>query len=152
MKMEPMDIQNQKFKVKFRGYDAQEVDGYLEKVSQELNTRVRENTQLQRQLEDLKSEVEKRELDIKAKREQAAKEIAEVEERCAAMIKDARLTADKILKDARMELANLKNEIETTKNLKNQLEQYFESFLEFNTRLMKLWKKEVEKREDLKQL
>lgn len=150
--MEPMDVQNQKFKVKFRGYDTQEVDGYLEKVSKELSMRVREVTQLQGQFDDLKSEVEKRELDIEGQRKRAVKEIAEVEEKCAAMIKDARITADNILKDARIELTNLKNEIETTKNLKKQLEQYFESFLEFNTRLIKLWKKEVEKREDFKEL
>jgi cell division initiation protein len=148
--MEPTDVQDQKFKVKFRGYDTQEVDAYLEKVSKELNMRVREVNQLQGQLDDLRSDIEKRELDIEARREQANKEIAIVEEQCATMIKDARITADKILKDARIELTNLKSEIETTKNLKNQLEQYFESFLEFNTRLIKLWKKEVEKREEFK--
>jgi len=71
--------------------------------------------------------------------------LAEVEETCSYMVKEARMTADEILKDARIELKNLKAEIESTNNFKRQLQQFFESFLDFNVKLLRMWKTEADK-------
>jgi len=41
MKLTPLDIQQQKFKVKWRGYDAQEVETYLEMVAEDVESLLR---------------------------------------------------------------------------------------------------------------
>jgi len=148
MKMEPVDINNQSFKVRFRGFDTKEVEAFRQAVAKELEERTQENKGLhneiaenQREIAKLKSllgDREKAEMEAKKRR-------AEIEEICASMLKEARLTAEEILKDARIELDNIKVEIENTRRFKDQIEKYFESFLEFNIKLLKTWKKEVDK-------
>jgi len=148
MEKEPVDINNQSFKVRFRGFDTKEVEAFRQAVAKELEERTQENKSLQekiaesqREIAELKSLLGDRE---KAERE-AKRRRAEVEEACASMLKEARLTAEEILKDARIELDNIKVEIENTRRFKDQIEKYFESFLEFNIKLLKTWKKEVDK-------
>lgn len=148
MEKEPVDINNQSFKVRFRGFDTKEVEAFRQAVAKELEERTQENKSLQqkiaesqREISELKSllgDREKAEMEAKRRR-------AEVEEACASMLKAARLTAEEILKDARIELDNIKVEIENTRRFKDQIEKYFESFLEFNIKLLKTWKKEVDK-------
>ena len=36
MKIKPLDIQQQKFKIRFRGFDIREVDEYLDRIADEL--------------------------------------------------------------------------------------------------------------------
>jgi cell division initiation protein len=142
MTVEPADIQDRKFKIKFRGFDVKEVDEFLQAVAKELEERIRENKYLQEKVADLTSQLEA----IPQKdMEDHKRRIAEVEEKSASMIKEARIAAEEILKDARLELNKLYAEIENTKKLKIQLEKYFESFLEFNSKLLRMWKQEVEK-------
>jgi len=144
MTIEPAEIQDRKFKIKFRGFDVKEVEAFLQTVAKELEERIRENKYLQEKMADLTSQLE---AIPQHEMENHKKRIAEVEEKSASMIKEARLTADEILKDARLELDKLYAEIENTKKLKIQLEKYFESFLEFNSKLLRMWKREVEKGE-----
>jgi cell division initiation protein len=144
MTIEPAEIQDRKFKIKFRGFDVKEVEAFLQTVAKELEERIRENKYLQEKMAELTSQLE---AIPQHEMENHKRRIAEVEEKSASMIKEARLTADEILKDARLELNKLYAEIENTKKLKIQLEKYFESFLEFNSKLLRMWKREVEKGE-----
>lgn len=43
MKITPLDIQQKQFKVRFRGFDIEEVDAFLEVVREEMENLVREN-------------------------------------------------------------------------------------------------------------
>ena len=38
MKITPLDINNQKFRTKFRGFDVRDVDDFLQAVAEELET------------------------------------------------------------------------------------------------------------------
>ena len=42
MKVTPLDINNQKFRTRFRGFDVREVDDFLQAVAGELELRLRE--------------------------------------------------------------------------------------------------------------
>jgi len=55
-KITPTDIQQQQFKVKFRGFDIREVDGYLEKTATVLETLLDENEKLRGKTERLNLE------------------------------------------------------------------------------------------------
>ncbi|MEE9503933.1 MAG: DivIVA domain-containing protein, partial [Thermodesulfobacteriota bacterium] len=51
MKLTPLDIQQQKFKVKWRGYDAQEVETYLEMVAEDVESLLRGYNKLKDELQ-----------------------------------------------------------------------------------------------------
>ncbi len=55
----PLDIQKQEFDVKFRGYNADEVDSFLDIVGSDYEKLYKENAELKQQLKTLKADVEK---------------------------------------------------------------------------------------------
>ena len=55
-KITPTDIQQQQFKVKFRGFDIREVDGYLEETAAVFETLLDENEKLRGKTERLNLE------------------------------------------------------------------------------------------------
>jgi len=104
MKISPMDIQRQPFNKRFRGYDADEVRGYLNLIAEEVAT-------LQRQRDELSRTVQSQEASIEEHRQRetllrntlltaqrAAEEIKETSRREAEVIvKQAELQADHLL-------------------------------------------------------
>lgn len=88
MNLTPQDIQQQKFKTKFRGYDVNEVDGFLAEVAETLYAIQYEQTQLQEKL----TAVEK-------KYEQLLQEQQEIQ----ATIGSAKNAADELKKKGRQE-------------------------------------------------
>ena len=66
--------------------------------------------------------------------------VGEIEERCALMIREARIAADEIVTHARDDARRIITEIDRLQNLKEQLERYLESFLDFNSSMLEVWK------------
>ena len=54
MTMTPQDIQTQKFRVKFRGYDADEVDSFLEDVAEDFLDLIQKSKKIGEQVDELK--------------------------------------------------------------------------------------------------
>ena len=50
MKLTPLDIQQQKFEVKLRGYDKQEVETFLEMVSEDVESLLKDHNKLRDEL------------------------------------------------------------------------------------------------------
>ena len=88
MKITPLNIQQKKFRVRLRGFDVREVDGYLEQIVDELKILIREN-------ENQKQEIQRLNRELQGYRD---REIA---------FKDAMVNAQKGLDDMR---ANVKKE------------------------------------------
>lgn len=143
--MEPEDVRNHQFKVRFRGFDVKEVESFVQSAADELELRIQETTQLQEEIAQINATIKSKAHEEEERMRKSAKELADVEQKSANMMKEARITADEILKDAKIELANIKGEIESTRRLKEQLDKYFKSFVDFNAKLFELWKKESEK-------
>lgn len=53
MSVTPLDIHNKEFSKKFRGYDPDEVDGFLDQIIQEFETLIKEKSFLKEQAEEL---------------------------------------------------------------------------------------------------
>ena len=53
MKITPLDIQQQKFKIRFRGFDPQEVDLFLEQMADGFESLLKENENLQEEIRRL---------------------------------------------------------------------------------------------------
>jgi len=154
MKLTPLDIQQQKFKVKWRGYDVQEVETYLEMVAEDVESLLREHNKL-------KDETQKHETQLADFRENersiqqtimttqkisddlkrnAQKEseliISEAKVESEKIINDARTQAEKILGNSREEIEKKRSELSDLKNKKLECELSFKNMLESQLRLL----------------
>lgn len=126
MRLTPLDIKKQEFKKSMRGYDAIEVETFLEMVAEEFEALIREKNalhdealKLKTQLRDYQS-VEKTLQDTLMTAQQSIAESRQNSERQADLIvREAEMKADKIVEDAKLRLAALKNELVMIKSQKD---------------------------------
>lgn len=151
MPITPIDIQEQKFKVVFRGYDKAEVDGFLDLVATQMEDLIRENSYLKEELERLSKELERlRSMEETLKntiisaqkmsedfKENARKEAENI-------VVEARLRAEKIILDAETRLSELNAEmakvVAKAVEIKESAKAIFATFLENVERLIKFEK------------
>ncbi len=140
MKITPVDVNNQRFRTRFRGFDVKEVDDFLQAVAGELEQQLKDNVRLREKI----SELESRGKQLKDQKTAVVKEddiLAGSEAKKVAMLRDAEAALEEMLASKRMEADTPKEEIEHLKKTKQQLEAYFESFLQFNIDLLDTWNK-----------
>ncbi len=140
MRVTPMDIRQQQFHRKsFRGYDREEVEGFLEEVASDYEELVRENDLLKEQLAALEERVRGMEEEERLLRETllAAQKLAEeykeqARKSAELIVREAEQMAEHVMEAARAEEARIKNEILALKRqrrhigdgLRATLEQY----------------------------
>ena len=138
MKISPLDIQQQQFKVKtFRGLDPEDVDAFLQNVAGEMEFLIRENDQMKeqqsrqnRELLDLaEKERELRETLLSAQRvieemKNNARKEAEL------IVSEAEIKGERIVMDAERQLGELKTRIEEVRRQKIQFEMSFKGLLD----------------------
>lgn len=138
MKITPLDIQQQKFKVKtFNGLDPEDVDLFLQSVVVEMENLVRENHELKEEqashLREL-AEMAGREKDLRETM-LAAQRITEdmkanAQKEASLIISEAELKALNILSGSERQLGELQARIEDIRRQKIQFEISFKSMLE----------------------
>lgn len=129
MRITPMDIRQQQFTVKmFRGFDPQEVDGFLEEVAEDYEALVRENSLLKEQLQALEERTRGMENREKLLQEtlvttqRVTDELRETAKREAALVvREAEMHGEKLVDTARAEEASLRAEIDALKRVRRQL-------------------------------
>ncbi|MSN25995.1 MAG: DivIVA domain-containing protein [Geobacter sp.] len=138
MKISPLDIQQQQFRVKtFRGLDPEDVDAFLQTVAGEMEGLIRENNELKEQmsrhsrdaLDMAERERELRETLLSAQRvieemKSNAKKEAEL------IVSEAELKGERIVADAERQLGDLKARIEEVRRQKIQFEMSFKGLLD----------------------
>lgn len=137
MKITPLDIKKQEFKKTLRGYDAVEVDTFLEMLSEEFESLIREKNEfsdeilkLRTQLRDYQS-VETTLKQTLMSAQQNINESRESSERHAKMlVREAEMKAEKILEDAKLKLAEMKNELVIVKAQKDSFARRLRHLLE----------------------
>lgn len=150
MKITSLDIQQQQFKVKFRGFDVREVDTFLEQVADAFEALQRECNALQEEVRRLKLEsqgyMEREETfkramlnsqEVLEQMQQNAQKSAEV------VIADAEVKAEKILNRAHNRLAQLHEDIGELKRQRIQIEMQIRSILESHTKLLDIGAEEA---------
>jgi len=138
MKITPLDIQQQQFKVKtFRGLDPDDVDAFLQSVAGEMEGLIRENGQMKEQLsrhsretlEMAEKERELRETLLSAQR--VIEEMkANARKEAELIVSEAEIKGERIVADAERQLAGLKSRIEEVRRQKIQFEMSFKGLLE----------------------
>lgn len=146
MNITPLDIQQQQFKGKMLGgLDPNDVDAFLQIVAAEMETLIRENTELKEQgrkvalqLEELSQrEVTLRETMLAAQK--ISEEMkANAQKEAKLIVSEAELKGERIVADAENRLLQLQNQIHDTRRQKTQFESNLKSLLEAHLKLLSL--------------
>ena len=138
MKITPLDIQQQQFKVKtFRGLDPDDVDAFLQTVAGEMENLIRDNNELKDQqarqnrdmLDIAEKEREMREILLSAQR--VIEEMkANARKEADLIVSEAEIKGERIVIDAERQLGDLKARIEEVRRQKIQFEMSFKGLLD----------------------
>ncbi|MFC1492422.1 DivIVA domain-containing protein [candidate division KSB1 bacterium] len=152
----PKDIQNQEFKKVLRGYDSVEVDTYLEMLSEEFESMVRENKALQVKLaeyeERLKGhpEVKKEEEVVTEYGSQPQPEAHPEDNTAELLIREAEIKAGEIISAANKELEQIRDDIEDLKNQKSAFTKKIKQLLKAQFELVKILESDDRQLSELK--
>jgi cell division initiation protein len=142
MKISPLDIQQQQFKVKtFRGLDPDDVDAFLQTVAGEMESLIRDNDQMKEQ-----QSRQSREMAEMAEKEREIREIllsaqrvieemkANARKEAELIVSEAELKGERIIADAERQLGELKSRIEEVRRQKIQFEMSLKGLLDSYSR------------------
>jgi cell division initiation protein len=146
MKITPLEIQQQQFKGKmFRGLDPDDVDAFLQTISQEMEDLIRENSELKDQLRrnsEAIADMSSREGQLRETMLAAQKITEEMkansQKEANLIISEAELQAEKILADSNLKLAQLSSQIQDLRREKLQFETALKSLLDTHYKLLNL--------------
>ena len=151
MKTTPLDIQQQQFKVKFRGFDVQEVDRFLEQIAESFEILHRENEIAREKVCRIKLESQgykEREETFKRAmlNSQKVMDQMKINARKSAelIIAGAEVKAEKILNKAHNRLAQLHEDIAELKRQRMQIEAQIRSVIETHAKLLDIGKEGME--------
>ena len=134
--LKSLDVVNQSFKKSIRGYDAEEVDEFLDAIAETLQVYAQKTKDLERELsakQESLAEYEKmktvlHEALIMAQRS-ADDRIRNAREQAAKIISDAETRAEEICADAAQEADRLRSDVYQIKNIRDLYEQEFRGML-----------------------
>jgi len=118
MKISPIEIRQQEFTKKMRGYDPDEVQNFLESLSEELDKLNVENETLKNEIQSLTDQVnefkkiEKNLQDtLLSAQESSAKSLEATKKQTGLMIREAELKASQIIEKARESTNDIRNAV-----------------------------------------
>ena len=155
MKITPLDIQQQQFKTKFRGFDVREVDAFLEQMSDAFEKALSENERLQEEIRRLKLESQgykEREETFKRAMLNSEKVLEQIKKNAQKsaelVVAEAEVKAEKILNRAQNRLAQLHEDIAELKRQRMQIEVQIRSVIESHAKLLEIGKEETQTMEE----
>jgi len=150
MKITPLDIRQQQFRVKIRGFSIQEVDAFLEQVADAFESVHLEKKAIQNEMDRLKLEIQgykEREETFKRAMLNSQKVIEQmkVNARKSAdlIVAEAEVRAEKLLNKAHNRLSQLHEDIAELKRQRMQIEVQIRSIIEAHTKLLDIGKEEI---------
>ena len=155
MNMTPLDIQQQKFKTKFRGFDIREVDAFLEQLANVFEGMQRTQTDLQEEVRRLELEIQgyrKREETFKRALLNSQKVLDQMKDNARKsaelIIAEAEVKAEKILNKAHNRLAQLYEDISELKRQRMQIEVQISSIIESHSKLLEISKESTKEMDE----
>lgn len=151
MRLSPLDIQSQQFRVKLRGYETREVENFLEMVAAEFEELIRENGKLKEKLARLTNQ-----LDELRQREQTLKETMITAQKVTGDMKmaarkeaelilsEAELRAERTIDDAHRKLAVISDQIMEVRRLRAQFEVQIRSAAESHLKILEISSEVIE--------
>ncbi|MCX7988411.1 MAG: DivIVA domain-containing protein [Thermodesulfovibrio sp.] len=143
MRITPLDIQQKQFKVKFRGFDMEEVYSFLEIIREELEEILKENSMLKEKVTILENQLEeyrKIEQSIRDTLMTAQKLVdeyqANVRKEAELIIKEAELKAENILKEAQEKVVKIHEDIVDLKGIRRHFKEEIKRLIESHLRML----------------
>lgn len=145
MKITPLEIKKQNFKIKVRGFDPTEVESFLEMVADEYENAVNEKNKLYEEAIRLRTQlldyqqVEKTLQETLMNAQDTASQSKENSKREAMiMVREAELKAERILDEAREKLDKMRNELSILRSQKESFARRLRHLLESQVELVKV--------------
>lgn len=136
MSLTPQEIQTQEFHVRFRGFDVEEVDAFLEKIAAAFLELQEQNTKLAAQVESLNQEMSDYQSKGKAFQHAilSAQQIADdlmdkSKAEAEKLVEEARSEATELKETAAAEVASLEAEVDRLQSLRDESKQELEKML-----------------------
>jgi cell division initiation protein len=147
MRITPLDIQQQQFKIKFRGFDIREVDAFLEQIADAFESLLREKENLHEEIRRVENESQgykKREDTFKRALLNSQKVLEQMKENAQKeadlLVAESEVKAEKILNKAHTRLAQLHEDIAELKRQRMQIEVQIGSIIEAHSKLLEIGK------------
>ena len=155
MKLTPLDIQQQQFKTRFRGFDVREVDAFLEQMSGAFEKALSENESLHEEIRRLKLESQgykEREETFKRAMLNSQKVLEQMKKNAQKsaelVVAEAEVKAEKILNRAQNRLAQLHEDIAELKRQRMQIEVQIRLIIESHAKLLEIGMEETQTMEE----
>ncbi len=137
MRITPLDIQQKQFPSRFRGFDMEEVDSFLELIREEMEELLRENANLReesRRFEKQLKEYKNMELTLRdtlVKTQELVEEYKTTAKKDAELVmKEAELQADEIVKDAQHKVVKIHEDITDLKGIRRHFKEEVRRLIE----------------------
>ena len=151
MTISPLDIKKQEFEKKFKGYDPDEVDSYLQLVAEEMEKILVKNNEYSQKVELLEvkltnyTKIEDVLQDTLLSTQKSAEETKNAaEQKSKTILDEAEMRAQRLVADAREKLLQIQTEITDLRNQKEAFIINFKSLLSTQQNLLEM----IEKRAD----
>jgi cell division initiation protein len=126
MKLSPLMIKKQEFEKSMRGYNVEEVQQFLNKISSEMEELIGKNEELEDEVKKLKLQIEKlqkseKELrdDIQKTKETSAQALESAKKQSALIIKEAEVKASQMIQHSEEKVNALQNAVMTLREEKD---------------------------------
>jgi cell division initiation protein len=143
MRISPLEIQQKQFKMKFRGFDVEEVFGFLEIVREEMEDLLRENSNLKENIQRAESQIkEYRDMETTLRETlMTAQQMVEdyktnSRKEAELLVKEAESKADSLIKDAHEKVIKIHEDITDMKGIRRHFREELKRLVEGHLRML----------------
>ncbi|MBL7031642.1 MAG: DivIVA domain-containing protein [Nitrospira sp.] len=155
MRITPLDIQQKQFSSRFRGFDMEEVDSFLELIREEMEELLRDNANLreesrryEKQLKEYKN-IEGTLKDTLISTQEMAEKFRSTAQKDADLIrKEAELKTEEVLRDAQDKVLKIHEDITDLKGIRRHFKEELRRLIESHLSMMEFDKEREEETPD----
>ncbi len=155
MRITPLDIQQKQFSSRFRGFDMEEVDSFLELIREEMEELLRDNANLreesrrfEKQLKEYKN-IETTLKDTLISTQQMADEFRSTAKKEADLLRtEAELQSEKLLRDAQDKVVEVHEDITDLKGVRRHFKEELRRLIESHLSMMEFDREREEETPD----
>jgi cell division initiation protein len=151
MRITPLDIQQKQFPMKFRGFDIEEVYGFLEIIREEMEDLLRENASLKENLQRLENQIkEYRDMETTLRETLlTAQQLVEdyktnARKEAELVVREAELKADSVLKEAQEKVIKIHEDIVDLKGIRRHFKEEIKRMVESHMKMLEFDKEREE--------
>ena len=158
MRITPLDIQQKQFPMKFRGFDIEEVYGFLEIIREEMEDLLRENASLKENLQRLENQIkEYRDMETTLRETLlTAQQLVEdyktnARKEAELVVREAELKADSVLKEAQEKVIKIHEDIVDLKGIRRYFKEEIKRMVESHMKMLEFDKEREEEEGGMKE-